>query len=106
DGLANGVRIITRAIGGRQADDAAAIARCALAIRAVLPAAAMAITMGRSAAGAAARAEASDSFIERGAELLDIAEASRTSGEEPVIRVDDVAGGVLASRFELRRDAH
>jgi hypothetical protein len=106
DVLANGARVVSRSAAGSAADDAASIARCALALRAVLPDAPMAIAMGRSedAADAPSGVRVREgSVIERGTQLLDVA---AQVGAHPLIRVDDVAGALLALRFDLHRDEH
>ena len=88
-------------VGGSTAatDHAARAARCALAFREMLPDAPMAVVAGRGMPSA--RLPPAE-ILEQGRALLDLAEAS---SPPRAIRLDDIAAGLLASRFDVGGDA-
>jgi eukaryotic-like serine/threonine-protein kinase len=95
--------------GGAATDQAARAARCALAMRAAVPFAPMAVVGGRAAP--AARAHAVE-VMDRGRARLaaEAQQATETLGgdgsrTEPPIHVDDTVAGLLGGRFDLGGDA-
>jgi hypothetical protein len=103
DRLFNGVHVVTQVGAGNAVDDAVQVARCALALRAVLPEAPMAIAMAQSKVAGKTMTELPvGTVIDRGAALLEIA-ASATEGTA-TIRLDDVTQGLLAARFDVQQD--
>jgi len=97
DVLLDGTRVVTMVDGGIATDEAARAARCALALRGVLPGAPMAIASGRTRVGAR---QPTGGAIERAALLL--AESiGAASGAPAWIAVDDVTAALLDARFDV-----
>lgn len=96
--LPDGTIAVTISGQGAATDQAARAARCALALRSVLPSAAMGLAIGRSVKIDQAVGE----LIDRAATLLrDPPKA--IAGARP-IRVDEVAAGLLDGRFAIHGD--
>ncbi|WP_437957752.1 protein kinase [Sorangium sp. So ce119] len=89
--------------GGTATDHAGQAARCALAMRSLLPRAPIALATGRGRLrGRSSAGEA----IDRAAFLVEDARRARAAGEEaPAIRVDALTAGLLEGRFEIDRAA-
>ncbi|KYF67942.1 serine/threonine-protein kinase PknK [Sorangium cellulosum] len=89
--------------GGTATDHAGQAARCALAMRSLLPRAPIALATGRGRLrGRSSAGEA----IDRAAFLVEDARRARAAGEEaPAIRVDALTAGLLEGRFEIARAA-
>ena len=96
---------------GTPADQAVRAARCARALRTVLPSAPMAAVAGR---GELAGPVPVGEVVERGSALLGPASETLTAGSlggprEPVpgghVQIDDVMAGLLGGRFEVHRRA-
>ncbi|WP_437733807.1 serine/threonine-protein kinase [Sorangium sp. So ce1335] len=89
--------------GGTATDHAGQAARCALAMRALLPRAPIALATGRGRVrGRSSAGEA----IDRAALLVEDARRARAAGEDaPAIRVDALTAGLLEGRFEIDRAA-
>ncbi|MGK3998376.1 serine/threonine-protein kinase [Sorangium sp. So ce1024] len=85
--------------GGTASDHAGQAARCALAMRALLPRAPIALATGRGRVrGRSPAGEA----IDRAALLVEDARRARAAGEEtPAVRVDALTAGLLEGRFEI-----
>lgn len=105
--LADGTRVITLARVGAATDQAIWAARCALALRAMMPGVPMALAMGlRAVSGATPMGEA----IDRATALLGAGFAAVTAANEagrPLpswIAIDDATAGLLDSRFDVRRN--
>jgi eukaryotic-like serine/threonine-protein kinase len=96
--LSDGTIAVTIAGQGAATDQAARAARCALAIRELLPSAAMAFAIGRSVTIDRAVGE----VIDRAAALLRVPAPER-DGIRP-IRVDEIAAGLLDVRFAIHGD--
>jgi tetratricopeptide (TPR) repeat protein len=94
--LADGSAVIPISAKGAATDQAARAARCALALRAVLPEAPIALAIGRTDTHAV---EALGQLIDRAACLL-----RRDDGS--AIRVDASTAGLLDARFEVDADEH
>ncbi len=120
DLLLDGTRVVTLAAAGVATDQAARAARCALALRALLPLAPMAIATGRGEVGphkptgdaiddgGSARRSAElrpQTPGERAATLLAGSAALAAGREGPPIAVDDVTAALLDPRFQVRRSA-
>jgi serine/threonine protein kinase/tetratricopeptide (TPR) repeat protein len=90
-------------VGGSTAatDHAARAARCALAFREMLPDAPMAVVAGRGMPSA--RLPPAE-ILEQGRALLDI-DLAEASSRPRAIRLDDIAAGLLANRFDVGGDA-
>jgi tetratricopeptide (TPR) repeat protein len=86
--------VVVEAAGGNAADHAAQAALCALEIRSRYPTAPMALAIGR-VSGSSARAIGE--VIDRAVSHL------RTESQSSAIRLDDVAAGLLETRFATRR---
>jgi eukaryotic-like serine/threonine-protein kinase len=95
--LADGSIVVTVLGQGAATDHAARAARCALAIRSLVPRAAMALAIGRCVVED--RLPLGE-LIDRATALLDVAPGART------IRVDEVAAGLLDVRFAIDGDEH
>jgi eukaryotic-like serine/threonine-protein kinase len=95
--MADGVVLAVFGGAGAATDQAAQAARCALAMRAVLPEAPMALVAGR---GASAAGLPVDEVIERGRALL-----VREAAFPEAIRLDLVVAGLLGGRFDVGGDA-
>ncbi|HEY7374174.1 MAG TPA: protein kinase [Polyangia bacterium] len=92
--LPDGAVVLTLADAGKAADQAARAARCALALRAVLPDVPLVVSTG---AGTFSAWSVAGEVIDNGMRLL--------RGTMPgAIRLDDVAVGLLDVRFDVRRD--
>ncbi len=89
DALPDGNVVATLLASRAATDQAARAARCALAMRAVLPDVPVAIAMGRTEVGKRLVGE----VIDRATSLL--------AGEEPRIHIDDLTAGLLDARFEV-----
>ncbi|XYH97543.1 serine/threonine-protein kinase PknK [Sorangium sp. So ce1128] len=87
--------------GGTATDHAGQAARCALAMRALLPGAPIALATGRGRVrGRSSAGEA----IDRAALLVEEARRARAAGgAAPAIRVDALTAGLLEGRFEIDR---
>jgi len=96
--LPDGTIAVTIAGQGSATDQAAHAARCALAIRELLPSSAMALAIGRSVLVERAVGE----LIDRAAGLLRDPPGAR-DGARP-IRVDETAAGLLDVRFAIHGD--
>jgi eukaryotic-like serine/threonine-protein kinase len=96
--LPDGTIAVTISGQGAATDQAARAARCALALRAVLPSSAMALAIGRSVKIDLAVGE----LIDRAATLL--RHPPNAVGEIRPIRVDEVAAGLLDGRFAIHGD--
>ncbi|HEX5061945.1 MAG TPA: protein kinase [Kofleriaceae bacterium] len=96
--LPDGTIAVTIAGQGAATDQAARAARCALAIRDIMPGSAMALAIGRSVTVDRAVGE----VIDRAAAMLRIPTES-INGTRP-IRVDEVAAGLLDVRFAIHGD--
>ncbi|WP_437316637.1 serine/threonine-protein kinase [Sorangium sp. So ce385] len=85
--------------GGAAMDHAGQAARCALAMRALLPGAPIALATGRGRVrGRSSAGEA----IDRAARLVEDARRARAAGEAgPSIRVDALTAGLLEGRFAI-----
>ncbi|MDB4956768.1 MAG: protein kinase [Myxococcales bacterium] len=106
--LADGSVVVTVFGEGAATDQAARSARCALAVRAVVPGSAMALAIGRSRSGD--NAPLGD-LIDRAASLLrEQVTATGPTMAIPIqpevrpIRVDEVAAGLLDIRFVIEGD--
>ena len=93
-GLPDGSVVLTLAEGGKATDQAAAAARAALAMHAVLPEVPLVVSTG---SGRFSAWSVAGEVIENGVRLL------RATGPG-VIRLDDVAAGLLDPRFEIFRE--
>jgi len=92
--LPDGAVVLTLPDAGKAADQAARAARCALALRAVLPDVPLVVSTG---AGRFSAWSVAGEVIDNGMRLL--------RGTPPgAIRLDDVAVGMLDARFDVRRD--
>ena len=96
--LPDGTIAVTIAGQGAATDQAARAARCALAIRELMPESAMALAIGRSAN----LDRAVGDLIDRATGLLRVP-AKPVGGVRP-IRVDEVAAGLLDLRFAIHGD--
>lgn len=96
--LPDGTIAVTISGQGAATDQAARAARCALALRELMPGSAMALAIGRSIKVDRAVGE----LIDRAASLLHIPVNVR-GGVRP-IRVDEVAAGLLDVRFAIHGD--
>ena len=104
EALLDGTRVITMPAKGPAIDQAAAVARCALALLSAAPSTTMAIATGRGEVG---RRRPTGEAIERAAALL----SDRTMAMEeaiaegaplpPPIAVDEVTAALLDARFEV-----
>ncbi|HVG59990.1 MAG TPA: protein kinase [Hyalangium sp.] len=95
DQLVDGTRIILLAGGGAATDQAVRAARCALAVRQVLPGAPIAVATGQARlAGTLPVGEA----IDRAAALL---LKTATRGPPSIIALDALTAGLLERRFEV-----
>jgi tetratricopeptide (TPR) repeat protein len=95
--LVSGAAVITLAGGGSATDQAVQAARCALAVRAILPESPMALATGRGVlAGRWPVGEA----IDRAAGLVRAAER----GDTHPVRLDEVTAGLLDMRFDVGGD--
>jgi serine/threonine protein kinase len=94
DRLVSGSILVTLAQGGGAIDQAAAAARCALAMRAAMPGAVMVLATGL---GVVAERLPVGEVIDRAAGLLEAARR-RPDG---TIRIDDVTAGLLGARFDV-----
>jgi hypothetical protein len=93
--LVDGSLVVTLAEAGAATDQAVKAARCALAVKALLPSVPMSLVAGRAVlSGAGPMGTA----IDRGVELLH-------PGNVAEVRVDSVIAGLLDDRFDVRRDA-
>jgi tetratricopeptide (TPR) repeat protein len=99
--LAGGSVVVVLLGRGAATDQAASAARCALAVRAVVRDAPMALAIGRTASGD--RVPLGE-LIDRAADLLQTPVSLDARGALP-IRVDDVAAGLLDLRFTIE-DEH
>jgi tetratricopeptide (TPR) repeat protein len=93
--LADGSLFVTLAGAGAATDQAVRAARCALALRKLLPGAPMALVAGRAIVSGWIPA---GSAVDRGVGLL-----SRGSADH--VRLDDVLAGLLDARFAIGEDA-
>jgi eukaryotic-like serine/threonine-protein kinase len=109
--LADGALMVTLAADGEPTDQAAQAARCALAMRRVLPAREIVLGTGRRVLGGPAPF---GEVIDRAASLLRKSISVRSAVIEaplgtirtpPRCRLDDVTAGLLDSRFEIGGDA-
>jgi eukaryotic-like serine/threonine-protein kinase len=103
EALANGSVIVTLEGTSAATDQASRAARCALAIRAIVPNVAMAIATGR---GDASTRWPVGEVIDRAVTVLRIAEARamrKSAGPAP-IDIDELTAGLLDARFDLRGD--
>jgi tetratricopeptide (TPR) repeat protein len=101
--LADGTLIATLCMSGAATDQARAAARCALALRAMVPTAPMALATGPG--DLSARGPAGE-VLERAARLLrQAAVRPRAPGGVASFRIDDMTAGLLDARFELGGDA-
>jgi eukaryotic-like serine/threonine-protein kinase len=117
DALAGGAFVVSLAGAGAATDQAARAARCAIALRALLPRAPMALSMGRSVIGGSLWDGSGDGvptgkIIDRGAELLKPqaqaepeAGGAAGAGNDVPIRIDEMTAGLLDARFEVGGDA-
>jgi hypothetical protein len=94
--LVSGARVVTFDGEGAATDHAAQAARCALAVRAAVPAAAVAVVAGR---GAPTITSEGGEVLDRGLGLIRVAAA------DAGIRIDDVLAGLLGARFDVGGDA-
>jgi tetratricopeptide (TPR) repeat protein len=93
-GLPDGSVVVTLADGGKATDQAAAAARAALAMHAVLPEVPLVVSTG---SGRFSAWSVAGEVIENGVRLL--------RGTAPgAVRLDDVAAGLLDPRFEIFRE--
>ena len=99
EGLREGTLVITAAGDALVSDQASRVAEIALALRAVLPGAPMAIATGRADVG---RRWLIGDAIERAALLLGT--SGDAAGAAVGIAVDDVTAALLDPRFEIERD--
>ncbi|WP_437967230.1 protein kinase [Sorangium sp. So ce260] len=85
--------------GGAAMDHAGQAARCALAVRGLLPGAPIALATGRGRVhGRSSAGEA----IDRAARLVEDARRARAAGDaDPAIRVDALTAGLLEGRFAV-----
>jgi tetratricopeptide (TPR) repeat protein len=97
DVLLDGTRVVTLPAARVAAEQVVGAARCALAVRAVLPDAPMAIGTSR---GEISALQPGGGAIERAAGLLAAAAASAAS-ERAVIAVDELTTALLGPRFEV-----
>ncbi|HSN25013.1 MAG TPA: AAA family ATPase, partial [Kofleriaceae bacterium] len=96
--LPDGTIAVTIAGQGAATDQAAKAARCALAIRELMPGSTMALAIGRSAS----IDRAVGTLIDRAAAMLKMS-PKKVAGVRP-IRVDEVAAGLLDVRFAIHGD--
>jgi tetratricopeptide (TPR) repeat protein len=102
--LADGTLIATLCMTGAATDQARAAARCALAMRAMIPRVPMALATGPG--DLSARGPAGE-VLERAARLLrQAASKSPLDGGPVSVRIDDMTAGLLDARFELGGDAN
>jgi eukaryotic-like serine/threonine-protein kinase len=101
--LLDGSVVVTLHGAGPATDQAAQAARCALAMRAVIPESPMAVAMGR---GELQGRWPTGEVIDRAARLLRAVtlESTDVPRGRP-IRIDDVVAGLLGSRFEVAGDS-
>jgi len=92
--LPDGAVVLTLPDGGKAGEQAARAARCALALRAVLPDVPLVVSTG---GGTFSAWSVAGEVIDNGMRLL-----RRTS--PGAIRLDDVAVGLLDARFDVRRE--
>ncbi|MCC7536871.1 MAG: protein kinase [Deltaproteobacteria bacterium] len=95
--LIDGSILVSLASEGVATDRAARAARCALAVRRVLPSVPMVLATGR--ADLSERLPVGD-VVQRAARLLDAG-----SGCDGGVRIDDVTAGLLDARFDVGGDA-
>ncbi len=102
--LHDGSVVVTLTGRGSAIDQVAQAARCALAMRALLPGAGISLATGR---GVMAERWPVGEVIERAVKFLRVAEKSRApeGGEPRPIRIDDVTAGLLGVRFDVGGDA-
>ncbi len=99
--MADGSVVVSVFGQGAATDQAARAARCALAVRKTLPEAAMALAIGRTAAGDRLRL---GDLIDRAAGLVAAPVMATTPAQLLPIRVDEVAAGLLDGRFAIEGD--
>jgi eukaryotic-like serine/threonine-protein kinase len=92
--LPDGALVITLPDAGKAADQAACAARCALAMRAVLPDVPLVVSTGP---GRFSAWSVAGEVIDSGIRLLQATAPG-------AIRLDDVAAGLLDARFDVRRE--
>jgi eukaryotic-like serine/threonine-protein kinase len=103
--LADGSVVATLDSAGAATDQAALAARCALAVRAFLPAAPMALATGR---GVVAGRWPVGEVLDRAGALLRLSESTRADLEKrgpPPLRLDELTAGLLDQRFDVGGDA-
>jgi hypothetical protein len=102
--LGSGTAVARIGAHGAASDQAVQAARCALALRALLPEAPLALAMGR---GDLSSYLPVGDVLDRVAKLLDVAgvRPGPESAEGRPIRIDDVTAGLLDARFVLGGDA-
>jgi hypothetical protein len=98
--LPGGMLVVTVPTSGPATDQAARIARCAFAVRRVMPEAALALVAGR---GAATERRSIGDVFDRGMRLFE-APADKDAPRE--IRLDEVMAGLLDARFDVGGDEH
>ncbi len=103
--LADSSIIVTLHSTGAATDQAARAARCALALRAALPACTMALATGR---GRLAERWPVGDAIDKAAALVRAGRSASLEGGpgRTAVRVDDVTAGLLDVRFDLTGDAY
>ncbi len=101
--LLDGSVVVTLRGSGPATDQAAQVARCALALRAIVPESPMAVAMGR---GELQGRWPTGEVIDRAARLLRAVtlEGTGVPSGRPV-RIDDVVAGLLDSRFDVAGDS-
>lgn len=100
EALANGSVIVTLEGNSAATDQAAGAARCALALRAIVPTVSMALATGR---GDASSRWPVGEVIDHAVQVLRVAEAraKKSQGTLP-IDLDELTAGLLDARFEVR----
>jgi hypothetical protein len=103
--LADGSPLVTLASSGAATDLATRAARCALAVRELLPKARIAVASGR---GDPSRGAVVAEVVGRARKLLEIDDESPggdRQGQAKHVRIDQVTAGLLDSTFEVSGDA-
>ncbi|MFO0682619.1 MAG: protein kinase [Sandaracinus sp.] len=100
--LADGSLVVTVDGAGTASDQAASAARAALALRAALPDAPMAVAAGRVLL--TGRVPVGE-LVQRGSELLTQRVLASPPGRMLPIRLDEAASGLLDARFVIRSEA-
>jgi len=102
DPLADGTLVVTLPGAAAATDQASRAARCAIAIRSLVPQLPMALATGRGLAGS--RWPVGEA-IERAVELLNTAKKTELGDDEiATIRIDEITASLLDARFAVEAD--